>query len=115
MPVFMAIPRAHPADYAAKAGRPLGWGELCARLAVSRMEQRDGPDSTARRNVLPGAAMHFGSFHRSAAHMLEHIVSEQIFINSTSSANVKDTGATPVVSREAEPMTARQRPADETR
>lgn len=69
--------------------RPLGWNELCARLAASQdfRELMTGDASAL-------AARRVGSFHRPAARMLAAVPRGGHVVNLNSSANGKAAGAT---------------------
>jgi hypothetical protein len=95
----------------ASALRPLAWGELCARLAAAQDLRRHQAVAGRRGGV--GGDAPAGSFHSGAARMLAQHDRAQDFVNLTSSINRKDTGGTPVVSRETPLIERTTRQADE--
>ncbi len=100
------------ADESGPELRPLGWGELCARLTAAQDLRRhqSGPANHAMSAALASA----GSFHALAAHMLDHHAGSQPFVNRTSSANGKGHAGTTLISRETPLIECTTHQANET-
>jgi hypothetical protein len=92
--------------------RPLGWSELCARLVAAQdlRRQADRAGRAVTGGLAPAAV---GSFHRGAAHMLEHHGPVQDFVNSTSSGSGKGNQGKTVASKHSPLIERATRQADE--
>ena len=110
--------RAFDANDVETALRPLGWGELCARLVAAQDLRRvQAPDRSGFPTGRDSGdfAPDSGSFHRVAALMLDSIGRREGFVNRTSSSSGKDSQGTSVATREPSRLSREPRQDDENR